>query len=91
MAYHEVRIVAELHKQGEHERAEEFRIKVIRRTRRRIPDHLVSSAGTLSDSPPLQIAAWYAAGEASTVSPYLIMGGGLATDASPITSGRRRR
>jgi hypothetical protein len=91
MQYHEVRIVAELRKQGEHERAEEFRIKVMRRTRRRTPDHLVSSAGTLSDSPPLQIAAWYAAGEASTVSPYLIMGGGLATDASPITSVRRRR
>jgi hypothetical protein len=61
MQYHEVRIVAELRKQGEHERAEEFRIKVMRRTRRRTPDHL-SSVGTLSDSPPLQIAARYAAG-----------------------------
>jgi hypothetical protein len=83
MQYHEVRIVAELRKQGEHERAEEFRLKVMRRTRRRTPDHLVSSAGTPSDSPPLQIAAWYAAGKASTVNPHLIMGGGLATDASP--------
>jgi hypothetical protein len=79
MQYHEVRIVAELRKQGEHERAEEFRIKVMRRTRRRTPDHLVSSAGTLSDTPPLQIAARYGAGKASTVSPYLIMGGGLAS------------
>jgi hypothetical protein len=91
MQYHEVRIVAELRKQGEHERAEEFRLKVMRRTRRRTPEHLVSSAGTPSDSRPLQIAARYAAGKASTVSSYLIMGGGLATDASPITSVRRRR
>ncbi|MFL6087875.1 MAG: hypothetical protein ACJ74F_32760 [Mycobacterium sp.] len=83
--------MAELRKQGEHERAEEFRLKVMRRSRRRTLDHLVSSAGTLSDSRPLQIAARYAAGKASTVSPYLIMGGGLATDASPITSVRRRR
>ena len=29
MEYHEVRIVAELRKQGEHERAEEFRLKAI--------------------------------------------------------------
>jgi hypothetical protein len=62
MHYHEVRIVAELRKQGEHERAEEFRLKVMRRTHRRTPDHLVSAAGTLSDSRPLQIAARYAAG-----------------------------
>jgi hypothetical protein len=31
MEYHEVRIVAELRKQGEHERAEEFRLKAMRR------------------------------------------------------------
>jgi hypothetical protein len=37
MQYHEVRIVAELRKQGEHERADEFRLKAMRRTRRRIP------------------------------------------------------
>jgi hypothetical protein len=37
MEYHEVCIVAELRKQGEHERAEEFRLKAMRRTRRRIP------------------------------------------------------
>jgi hypothetical protein len=52
MQYHEVRLVAELRKQGEHERAEEFRLKAMRRTRRRIPEHLVSSAGTLSDPHP---------------------------------------
>jgi hypothetical protein len=46
MEYHEVRIVAELRKQGEHERAEEFRLKAMRRTRRRIPEHLVPLAGT---------------------------------------------
>jgi hypothetical protein len=62
MEYHEVRIVAELRKQGEHERAEEFRLKAMRRTRRRIPEHLVPLAGTPSDSPPLQIAHRYAAG-----------------------------
>jgi hypothetical protein len=62
MQYHEVRIVAELRKQGEHERAEEFRLKAMRRTPRRIPEHLVPLAGTPSDSPPLQIAARYAAG-----------------------------
>jgi hypothetical protein len=44
--YHEVRIVAELRKQGEHERAEEFRLKAMRRTPRRIPEHLVPLAGT---------------------------------------------
>ena len=32
MEYHEVRIVAELRKQGERERAEEFRLKAMRRT-----------------------------------------------------------
>jgi hypothetical protein len=69
MQYHEVRIVAEPRKQGEHERAEEFRLKAMPGTRRRTPDHLVSSAGTPSDSPPLQIAARYAAGKASTVNP----------------------
>jgi len=52
MEYHEVRIVAELRKQGEHERAEEFRLKAMRRTPRRIPEHLVPLAGTPSDSPP---------------------------------------
>jgi hypothetical protein len=62
MEYCEVRIVAELRKQGEHERAEGFRLKAMRRTRRRIPEHLVPSAGIPSDSPPLQIAARYAAG-----------------------------
>jgi hypothetical protein len=31
MQYHEVRIVAELPKQGEHERAEEFGLKAMRR------------------------------------------------------------
>ena len=36
MEYHEVRVVAELRKQGEHDRAEEFRLKAMRRTRRRI-------------------------------------------------------
>ena len=51
MQYHEVRIVAELRKQGEHERAEEFRLKAMRRTPRRIPEHLVPLAGT-----PLQVA-----------------------------------
>jgi hypothetical protein len=91
MQYHEVRIVAELRKQGEHKRAEEFRLKAMRRTRRRIPEHLVPVAGTPSDSPPPQIAAPVRGREAATVSPYLIMGGGLATDASPITSVRRRR
>ena len=35
MGYHEVRIVAELRKQGEHEKAEEFRLKAMRRTRSR--------------------------------------------------------
>ena len=44
MQYHEVRIVAELRKQGEHERAEEFRLKAMRRTPRRIPEHLVPLA-----------------------------------------------
>jgi hypothetical protein len=62
MEYHEVRIVAELRKQGEHERAEELRLKAMRRTRRRIPEHLVPVAGTPSDSPPLRIAHRYAAG-----------------------------
>jgi hypothetical protein len=62
MQYHEVRIAAELRKQGEHERAGEFRLKVMRRTRRRIPEHLVSAAGTPSDSPPPRVAARYAAG-----------------------------
>jgi hypothetical protein len=62
MHYHEVRIVAELRKQGEHERAEEFRLKAMRRTPRRISEHLVLSPGTPSDSPPLQIADLYAAG-----------------------------
>jgi len=62
MEYHEVRVVAELRKQGEHERAEEFRLKAMRRTRRRIPEHLVPLAGTPSDSLPLRIAHWYAAG-----------------------------
>ena len=38
MEYHEVRVVAELRKQGEHDRAEEFRLKAMRRTRRRIPN-----------------------------------------------------
>ena len=56
--YHEVRIVAEL-------RAREgrgvFGLKAMRRTPRRIPEHLVFLAGTPSDSPPLQIAARYAA------------------------------
>ena len=46
MEYHEVRTVAELRKQGEHERAEEFRLKAMRRTPRRIPEHLVPLAGT---------------------------------------------
>ena len=32
MEYHDIRIVAELRKQGEHERAEEFRLKAMRRT-----------------------------------------------------------
>ena len=50
MEYHEVRTVAELRKQGEHERDEEFRLKAMRRTPRRIPEHLVPSAGTPSDS-----------------------------------------
>ncbi len=62
MQYHEVRVVAEVRKQGEHDRAEEFRLKAMRRTRRRIPEHLVPLAGTHSDSPPLQIAARYAGG-----------------------------
>jgi|GEM_PF-7014253 len=62
MEYHEVRVLAELRKQGEHERAEEFRLKVMRRTRRRTPDHLVPSAGTPSNSPPLRVAERYAAG-----------------------------
>jgi hypothetical protein len=62
MEYHEVRVVAELRKQGEHERAEEFRLKAMRRTRRRIPEHLVPLAGTPSDFPPLQVPARYAAG-----------------------------
>ena len=53
MEYHEVRTVAELRKQGEHERDEEFRLKAMRRTPRRIPEHLVPLAGTPSDSPPL--------------------------------------
>jgi hypothetical protein len=51
MQYHEVRIVAELRKQGEHKRAEEFRLRAMRPTRRRIPEHLVPLAGTPSDSP----------------------------------------
>ena len=62
MEYHEGRLVAELRQQGEHERAEEFRLKAMRHTRRRIPEHLVPLAGTPSDSPPLQIADRYAAG-----------------------------
>ena len=62
MEYHEVRIVAELRKQGEHERAEEFWLNAMRRTRRRIPEHLVPLAGTPSDSPPLQVADRYAGG-----------------------------
>jgi hypothetical protein len=62
MQYHEVRIVAELRKQGEHERAEEFRLKAMRRTHRRTPEHLVPLAGTPWDSPPLQVADRYAGG-----------------------------
>jgi hypothetical protein len=61
MQYHEVRIVAELRKQGEHKRAEEFRLRAMRPTRRRIPEHLVPLAGTPSDS-PLQVADRYAGG-----------------------------
>ena len=38
------------------------------------PDHLVPSAGRPSESPPLQIAARYAAGRPSTVSPVAIEG-----------------
>jgi hypothetical protein len=60
--YHEVRIVAELRKQGEHERAEEFRLKAMRRTRRRIPEHLVPLAGTPRTPHPLQVADRYAGG-----------------------------
>ncbi len=59
MEYHEVLIVAELHKQGEHERAEEVRFKAMRRTPPRIPEHLCPWLAP-SDSPPLQIAARYA-------------------------------
>ena len=62
MQYHEVLIVAALRTQGEHDRAEEFRLKAMRRTPRRIPEHLVPVAATPSDSPPLQIAARYAGG-----------------------------
>jgi hypothetical protein len=62
MQYHEVRIVAELRKQGEHQRAEEFRLKSMRRTPRRIPEHLVPLAGTPSDSRALQVADQYADG-----------------------------
>jgi len=46
MEYHEGRLAAELRQQGEHERAEEFRLKAMRHTRRRIPEHLVPVAGT---------------------------------------------
>src|ERR1700687_5990655 len=62
MEYHEVRIVAELRKQREHKRAEEVRLKAMRGTRRRIPEHLVPLAGTPSDSPPLQVADRYRQG-----------------------------
>src|SRR6476619_3760390 len=51
MEYHDVRIVAELRKQGEHETAEEFRLTAMRRTPRRIPEHLVPLAGTPSPRP----------------------------------------
>jgi hypothetical protein len=37
MQYHEVRVVVELREQGEHEWAEEFGLKAMRRTPRRIP------------------------------------------------------
>jgi hypothetical protein len=62
MAYHAVRIVAELRKQGEHERAEELRLRAMRRTNHRTPEHLVPLAGTPSDSPPLRVADRYAGG-----------------------------
>ena len=62
MEYHEVRTVAELRKQGEHERDEEFRLKAMRRTPRRIPEHLVPLAGTPSNSLPLRVADRYAGG-----------------------------
>ena len=51
MQYHEVRIVAELRKQGEHERAEEFRLKAMRRTRRHIPEHRVPTAAPRTPHP----------------------------------------
>src|SRR4051794_24021767 len=60
MEYREVRIVAELRKQGEHERAEEFRLKAMRRIRRRLREQRVPSAGIPRTPPPLQIAARYA-------------------------------
>ena len=61
MQYDEVRIVAQLRKQGEHERAEEFRLKAMR-TNRRTPEHLVPVAGTPSNSPSLRVADRYADG-----------------------------
>jgi hypothetical protein len=45
-----------------YQRAEEFRLKAMRRTPRRIPEHLVPLAGTRSDSPPLRVADRYADG-----------------------------
>ena len=62
MENHEVRIVAALRTQGEHDRAEEFRLKAMRRTPRRIPEHLVPLAGTPSNSLPLRVADRYAGG-----------------------------
>jgi hypothetical protein len=47
---------------GEHERAEEVRLKAMRRTPGRIPEHLVPLAGTPSGSPPLRVADRYAGG-----------------------------
>ena len=62
MEYHEVRIVAELRKEGEHERAEEFGLKAMRRMNRRTPEDLVPVAGTPSNSPSLRVADRYADG-----------------------------
>jgi hypothetical protein len=80
MEYHEVRIVAELRKQGEHERAEEFRLKAMRPTPRRIPEQLVPLAGTPSDGWPVVIDSCVGVCGPSNAAGYTAARTGLPTE-----------